>query len=91
MKDKKEISTKKQEQKKKATNQNQKNKKPKKRGRPFASKSESLCKKCDFVGRRPSDLKLHIIAKHSPSRFICTKCLKTYKYKCNLKKHQKNC
>lgn len=76
----------------KTTNQSYQNKKSnKRRGRPSAPREGSACKKCNFVGRRPSDLKLHTRAEHSRLRFQCKKCFKEYRFKCNLIKHQKKC
>lgn len=76
----------------KTKSQNHLNKKSNKRlGRPSAPREESNCKKCDFVGHRPSDLKLHIRAEHSRLRFQCKRCSKEYRFKCNLIKHQKKC
>lgn len=63
-----------------------------KRGHPSAPEEQTICKfrNCGYKGRRPSDLKNHLLAKHSQQQFKCKRCPKKFSWKNSLMKHKRN-
>ena len=51
---------------------------------------EFACNKCNYIATRPSDLTRHHLVHSSSKLNNCSLCQHTFKFKCNLHRHQKS-